>query len=65
MASSVNNQNIAITRLQVQVTQVQASLVDVPGITRQIAQLQTTFMEHERRITSLENGSDKANRRKR
>jgi hypothetical protein len=62
LASSVQAQNTAIARLQVQITQVQASLADVPAITRQLAQVQVQVGEHDRRINRLEDGSDKAKR---
>lgn len=54
LASSVQAQNTAIARLQVQITQVQASLADVPAITRQLAQAQIQIAEHERRIGRME-----------
>ena len=54
LASSVQQQNTAIARLQVQITQVQASLADVPAITRQLAQAQIQIAEHERRIGRVE-----------
>jgi hypothetical protein len=54
LANSVNQGNLAIARMQVQLTQVQGALADVPGLTRQIAQMQTEEAEHDRRITALE-----------
>lgn len=54
LASSVQQQNTAIARLQVQLTQVQASLADVPALTRQLAQAQIQIAEHERRIGRIE-----------
>jgi hypothetical protein len=54
LASSVQAQNTAIARLQVQITQVQASLADVPAITRQLAQAQIQIAEHERRLGRIE-----------
>lgn len=54
LASSVQQQNTSIARLQVQITQVQASLADVPTITRQLAQAQIQIAEHDRRIGRIE-----------
>ena len=72
LASSFSNQNaamgaqnISITRLQVQVTQLQASLVDVPALTRATIQMQSEQNDHDRRIVDLEKGSQKASRWKR
>jgi hypothetical protein len=62
MASTVSAQNTSITRLQVQVTQLQTTLADVPRMTRDLAQAQVQIGEHERRIGRLEDGSDKAKR---
>ena len=54
LASSVQAQNTAIARLQVQITQVQASLADVPQLTRELAQAQIQIAEHERRLGRIE-----------
>jgi ribosomal protein L29 len=54
LANSVNEGNLAIARMQVQLTQVQSTLADVPGLTRQIAQVQTAQAEHDRRLSVLE-----------
>lgn len=59
LASSVQAQNTAIARLQVQITQVQASLADVPTITRELAQAQIQIAEHERRLGRIEDGGQK------
>jgi hypothetical protein len=57
LASSVTAQNTAITRLQVQITQVQASLADVPALTERMAAMQVQVAEHDRRIGRLEDGT--------
>lgn len=56
MASTVTQQNTSITRLQVQVTQLQTTLADVPRLTHDLAQAQIQIGEHERRITRIEDG---------
>lgn len=45
LANSVQQQNTSIARLQVQITQVQASLAAVPTLTDRIAQNATTMAE--------------------
>lgn len=62
LATSVNNQNLAIARLQVQLTEVQATLIDVPSLTKSVAQIEVGGAERDRRITTLEQafGSIKA-----
>lgn len=62
MASTVTAQTTSIALLQAQVTTLQASLANVPGMARDLAQVQVQVGEHERRITRLEDGSDKAKR---
>jgi len=54
MATSVNNQNLAIARLQVQLTEVQATLIDVPSLTKSVAQIEVGGAERNRRIAALE-----------
>lgn len=56
MASTVSAQNTSITRLQVQVTQLQTTLADVPRLTHDLAQAQIQIAEHDRRITRIEDG---------
>lgn len=61
-ATTVTQQNVSIARLQTTVTNLQVALADVPRMTRDLAQIQVQVGEHERRITRLEDGSDKAKR---
>ncbi len=63
--AAIGLQNISITRLQVQVTQMQVSLADIPALTRATIQVQSEQSDHDRRIADLENGSQKASRWKR
>lgn len=57
LAATVNESNLAIARLQVQITQVQVSLANTPQLVSTIAQVQTEQAEHERRIGTLETAS--------
>lgn len=54
LAATVNQASLSIARLQVQLSQVQATLSDVPSLTREIAQMQTVQAEHERRLSAFE-----------
>ena len=54
LGTTVNQANLSIARLQVQLTQIQVSMADVPALTKQIAQMQVEQAEHERRITDVE-----------
>jgi hypothetical protein len=54
LAATVNQASLSIARLQVQLSQVQATLADVPSLTREMAQMQTIQAEHERRLSSVE-----------
>ncbi len=54
LAATVNQASLSIARLQVQLSQVQATLADVPSLTKNLAQMQTVQAEHDRRITDLE-----------
>jgi len=54
LASTVNESNLAMARMQVQITQIQGTLADVPGLTREIIQVQASQSEHDRRISVLE-----------
>lgn len=54
LASSVTNQNVAIARLQTQVSQLNASLSDVPRMSQQQAADKVTIADLERRVDRLE-----------
>lgn len=54
LATTVNQSNLAIARLQVQLTQVQATLGATPSLLSAVAQIQTVQAEHERRISQAE-----------
>lgn len=58
LANSVQQQNTNIAKLQVQITQVQASLADVPQLTQSLAAMRVQIAEHERRIGRIEDGSN-------
>lgn len=62
LGHTVTTQTTAIALLAQQVTQMQSSLVSMPEISRELAQVQVEQSEHERRITRLEDGSTKAER---
>jgi len=62
LGHTVTTQTTAIALLAQQVTQLQTSLVSMPEISRELAQVQVEQSEHERRITRLEDGSTKAQR---
>lgn len=59
LASSVQQQNIQIARLQEQIATVQLTIADVPALTREVAQIQVTQSEHDSRLDRLENGGAK------
>lgn len=54
LASSVTQQNVSIARLQTQVAQLNATLADVPRMSREIAAVQVTEAEHGRRLDRIE-----------
>lgn len=54
LASSVTNQNVAIARLQTQVSQLNTSLADVPRMAREQAADQVTIADLSRRLDRLE-----------
>jgi hypothetical protein len=53
IGSSVNEGNLAIARLQVQLTQVQLALADVPSIKTQLAQLEVRQEDTRQRVMEL------------
>ena len=53
IGSSVNEGNLAIARLQVQLTQVQLALADVPGLKTQLAQLEVRQDDTKHRVLEL------------
>ncbi len=54
LAATVNQSNLAIARLQVQLTQVQSTLSATPQMLATVVQIQTTQAEHERRLAYIE-----------
>lgn len=54
LGTTVNQANLSIARLQVQLTEIQVSMADVPSLTRQVVQMQTEQADHDRRITRIE-----------
>lgn len=57
LASSVTQQNVAIARLQTQVSQLNASLADVPRLSRDLAVAQSTIADQSHRLDRLESRS--------
>lgn len=54
LASSVQDQAKATVQIQTQIANLSAQLVGVPDLSRQVAQMQVTQSEHDRRIQVLE-----------
>lgn len=54
LASSVQDQAKATVQIQTQIANLSAQLVGVPDLSRQVAQMQVTQSEHDRRIQALE-----------
>ncbi|MGH3632697.1 MAG: hypothetical protein ACRDTS_01070 [Mycobacterium sp.] len=54
LGNSISTQSTAITRLQVQVSEVQVQLSGIPKLQSDVDRMQVSQAEHDRRIAKLE-----------
>lgn len=54
LGSSVQESKMATVQMQTQIANLSAQLAGVPDLSRQVAQMQVTQSEHDRRIQALE-----------